>query len=124
MLIYAPGENVQRKQLTEPPDAETLHKIIGGYFELVPYFHSIKRDDGEHRCVAFCNEDGKRLLLPINDVANLLWDDALQRSGHTDVRYRVGNFMRAIGHEAALGKDFLVGPVVVLYGDDEFMESL
>jgi hypothetical protein len=32
-------------------------------------------------CVAFCNEDGKRLDLPVNWLATGLWHDALLRKG-------------------------------------------
>jgi hypothetical protein len=32
-------------------------------------------------CVAFCNEDGKRLDLPVNWLATGMWHDALVRKG-------------------------------------------
>jgi hypothetical protein len=75
------------------------HDALDGYLELVPRF---VRYQG-HACVAFCDEDGKRKGLPPNAIATELWR----------LQVAVRNF-----------SDFLVGPVVIVYGPPEFMKAL
>jgi hypothetical protein len=53
-------------------------------------------------CVAFCNEDGKRLDLPVNWLATGLWHDA----------------------EGGGYEDYLVGAIVVISGDSKLMDEL
>lgn len=76
--------------------------IGGGYLEAVPYFNKIAWDTEVHRCVAFCDEEGKLKGLPINNRANVLWTNA------------VGEYV----------SDVLVGDVVIVWGDEEFMSAL
>jgi len=64
-------------------EARTLQEIVGGYIEIVPGFDSIIIDDVLIRCVAFSNEDGKRLQLPLNKKATMAWANALRRRGDT-----------------------------------------
>jgi hypothetical protein len=104
MLIFKPGvTDPKRIDLTKPPTASTLHKIVGGYIELVPHFESIGLDGDSFSCVAFCNEEGKLLNLPYNDAATKAW--------HFDLAPLVTS-------------DVLVGNVVIVFGDDEFMANL
>lgn len=88
--------------------------IGGGYIEKVPGFDYIMIDNVTHHCVALCDEDGKRKEMPVNKRATILWDAALKMRGHP------GLIVAATGQIA----DVLVGPIVVLYGDKEFMEAL
>ena len=81
--------------------------ISGGYADLVPGFRTIGYAGVVMDCCAFCDEDGKRKQLHINELANDAWDQALRRTG-------MGN---------AMG-DYLVGQVAVVFGDREFMENL
>lgn len=91
-----------RFELTAPPELEDLQaRVGGGYIEVVPRFNVF---EGK-RCVALCNEDGKHLPLIQNTRATQLWADAVKRPFHE------------------LG-DVLVGPIVILTGDKEFMEAL
>jgi hypothetical protein len=110
-VILRPGEPPEFVDLDPPPaDLDFVRKLnewVGGYIEIVPYWQSFIVDRVTHRCVVYCNEDGKRLGLPVNDPANWLWDAALRRD-----------------NAPPLIPDALVGTVVVLYGDDEFMESM
>jgi hypothetical protein len=71
----------QRCEVTAPPTAEELRKIVGGYIGIVHGFTSIDVYGDGHAmpCVAFCNEDGKRPDLPV--VATGMWHDALVRKG-------------------------------------------
>jgi hypothetical protein len=75
---------------------DILQNAVGGYIEIVPLFYTYN----SHRCVAFCNEEGKLKGLPYNPVATALW------------------------HQQAKADEVLFGDVVVCYGDDEFMDAI
>jgi hypothetical protein len=90
---------VSSEELAAPPALEDLQGGVGGYIELVPYFTKYKG----RPCVAFCDEDGKRKGLPVNQRATSLW--------HALVA-------------ALRGRDVLVGPIVIITGDRELMEEL
>jgi hypothetical protein len=108
-LIFCPDAGSGPGELhtfDAPVDLEFLQNAVGGYIELVPGFDRI----GGRACVAFCNEHGKlHLELPFNRRATQLWEEALGRS---------------LRSPRGVWRDFLVGPVLVLYGDDEFMAEL
>ena len=65
-------------------------------------------------CVAFCNEDGKRLDLPVNWLATGMWHDALVRKGS-----QFGVLAEGGGYE-----DYLVGAIVVISGNSRLMDEL
>lgn len=114
MLVYSPQTAAPVvTKLTKPPDVALLHETLGGYLELVPGFRSIRIDGDWKRCVAFCNEDGKREPLDVNNWATIQWDSALRHNGHPGLTTPDGQRY-----------DYLVGNVVVLTGDPEFMDSL
>jgi hypothetical protein len=78
---------------------EELQAGVGGLIELVPHLTSYKGKP----CVAFCNENGKLDGLGINPLAQAVWVAALK--------------------EVALKPwDILLGDVVVLTGDEGFLE--
>lgn len=99
-IIPAGSGAVSSKELAAPPALEDLQAGIGGgYIEVVPYF-----DHYEGRpCVAFCNENGKLDGMPVNERATALWYAMEPR------------FM---------GRDHLVGPIVIITGDRALMRSL
>lgn len=110
-LIFRPGETTgELHKFTEPPTLQFMRDAVEGDLELVPGFDSI----GGRRCVAFCNEHGKldHVNLPMNETATALWETALNNRRST-LRDAYGGSI-----------DWLVGPVLVLYGDDEFMAEL
>ena len=107
MVIIPVTGPEQRIELTEPPETGAIHNAVGGFFESVPYFTEYGTPDGTVHCVAFCNEEGKIKNLAYNDRANKLWTRLM-----------------VLKQGRAPYPDFLVGPVVILYGDDEFMESI
>jgi hypothetical protein len=120
MVISAFGENQEQifpdaRELHEAPSLETIKEAIGGgWLEKVPGFESIEVDNSVHPCVALCDEDGKRKQLQVNEAATGLWHQALLRlGGHPGLVTPYGTLA-----------DYLVGSIVILYGDDEFMESL
>jgi hypothetical protein len=106
----------ERCEITVPPTVEELRKIIGGYIGIVHGFTSIDiyGDGLAMPCVAFCNEDGKRLGLPVNWQATGMWHDALVRKGS-----RGGLLAEGGGCE-----DYLVGAIVVISGDSKLMDEL
>jgi hypothetical protein len=99
-----------------PPTVEELRKIVGGYIGIVHGFTSIDiyGDGLATPCVAFCNEDGRRLDLPMNWLATGMWHDALVRKGS-----RFGVLAEGGGYE-----DYLVGVIVVISGDSKLMDEL
>lgn len=80
-----------------------LQKIVGGNIETIPGFTKFDSGEGAVHCVAFCNEDGKNDGLLLNSYAQAHW------------RWANPSFAN---------KDLLVGDIVVVYGDAEFMEEL
>lgn len=105
MLVYRPElPTPVRQDIERQPELPALQKLVGGYIEAVPFF--LSTPSGEP-CVAFCNEDGKRLRLPFNRAANEAWRTAMER--HAGCRPE---------------PDYLVGTVVVLTGNEAFMRSL
>jgi ABC-type glycerol-3-phosphate transport system substrate-binding protein len=91
---------VSSEELAAAPHLEDLQSWLGGGFiELVPYF---TRYQGKP-CLAFCDEDGKHKGMPINQRATALWYELEPR------------FM---------GMDILVGPIVIVSGDEQLMREL
>jgi hypothetical protein len=115
MLVIAPGADPVATDFAGPPDLPALQKAVGGYIEAVPYFNAINYRGKWRRCVAFCDEDGKRKQLPYNALAHLCWDVALRQ---------LPQFKKQPADERPSSPDYLVGPVVVLFGDDEWMAEL
>lgn len=101
--VYRPGASAPEVTLfRKTPSLEFLRDAVGGDLELVPFFSTYQ----DRACIAFCNEHGKLQGLPVNEAANVLWR-----------AYRVPPPFTIDG-------DYLVGPVVVLIGDFEFMRAL
>ena len=103
MLTLKVDGTTSRQDFSEMPHISVFQKAVGGYIEVVPHFHSIWFEGKTESCVAFCNEEGKLRGAPVNPTANVLWQVAA-------------------GPKA--GRDTLVGDVIVLYGDDDFMDAL
>lgn len=101
LTIIPPTGAVSSQELAAPPRLEDLQGGVGGgYIEIVPGFN---RFHGR-KCVAFCDEDGKRKELSSNPRATELWYAQMQ-----------GPF---------LYNDILVGPIVIITGDKELLEEL
>jgi len=93
--------------LDKPPSVARLQKAVGGEITLVPGFDSILRGGEVEPCIAFyCETDFKSAP---NSWANLLWMQAL---------------IRKQGFSGSDKHEILTGPVVVLWGDLEFLKSL
>jgi hypothetical protein len=98
----------------DPPSLDKLKEGIGGgYIEIVPLFNRITHKGKVIHCVAFCDENGKRKGLQLNKTATNLWETALKLVGHPGLRTPNGRIA-----------DYLVGSILVVSGDKEFMEEL
>ena len=107
---------ITRTEIDGPPDLEVFKDAIGGgYLEPVPGFDIAAVLDGVPiACVAFCDEDGKGKNLELNPVATMMWDRALISCGRPGLRL----------HRYGALADYLVGPIAIVVGDDEFMGAL
>src|SRR5262245_57368035 len=97
-----PGTAPETVRFTDANVLDKLREIVGGSIEVVPGWNRMFGQD----CVVFCNEDGKGLGLPFNPGADLLWKQILRRQN------------------LDAGGDYLVGNIIVLIGDAEFMSAL
>lgn len=90
-----------------PPTLEQMQAALGGYLEAVPFFDELIQGSRADKCVVFCDEDGKlKKGLKENTRATAAWKVVFEkRTRHTLT-------------------DRLVGPVIVLVGDDEFLAAL
>ena len=105
LLVYEPRDRHPRTIRVEgPPSDATLRQAVGGEFEDIPGFNSISYEGDVHRCLAFCNDQGKALGLPLNVRATALWHAALRRHGYE----------RGLRREDGTVADRLVGDVVVV----------
>lgn len=112
-LIYDPTHKNGPKEVHEldaPAKLELLQGAVGGHIEAVPGWNTVEHDGLTRECVAFCNEEGKLMSLPLNVQATFLWHRALPPPG----------LMKPDGSTA----DVLVGTIIVLYGDAEFMDEI
>jgi hypothetical protein len=97
------------EHLTDEVPLDWLQERVHGYIERVPHFDCVEYQAAIHPCVAFCNEEGKLKGMAYNAVATELWAHAMPY----DLRRPDGQII-----------DVLCGPVVVLFGDAEFMAAL
>jgi Domain of unknown function (DUF3846) len=110
VVEIVPGRPVTERVITEKLTLSDLRKFVGGDVEAVPFFRSIALGLEVVKCVAFCDEDGKMKNLEMNTLATNLWREAAMRLPGVKRQFRQ--------------EDFLVGPVIVVAGDDDFMATL
>ena len=116
-------------ELTEPPLLERLQQLVGGYLEAVPQWclfrplaNTVVGDPTRPfvSCVAYCNEHGKLNGDVTNTRATIEWDFGLRQLRD---RYNNPVFPSGLVDPRSGGpSDYLVGTVVVVIGDTEFME--
>ncbi len=113
MLIIKPeGRNDSDVLLNKVPSLEELQAAVGGPIQRVPQFnkYQARQADGRYlpkECMVYCHENGKMLGLEANNKATSLWNECLRAGFNV--------------HDNA---DYLVGDIVILYGDVEFMRGL
>ena len=124
MLIYRAAGS-----LADPPEIRAIHavddwsnaeanmdalrRIVEDDLEVVPLFDTIMSNDRAMPCVAFCGEHSKFNRHPPNRRATLLWRSAI--AAHDDMPPQMREYV---------ARDVLVGTVVILTGDPEFMGLL
>lgn len=126
MIIYDAGLALDAApeitRLDQAPTLEVLRELIGGPLQAVPYFHSIMIDGSPRRCVAFCDEEGKISEKPMNRAATVQWGAAVDRAiANTPKDSPLAPTPLV---EKGHWRDVLVGTVVILTGDKEFMDAL
>lgn len=87
------------RELNAPPECDELQMLVEGYLEVVPFFTVSFLG---LPCVAFCNEEGKLENKDVNTFATSIWHDQSPESK----------------------RDYLVGNIVIVTGDDELMSAL
>lgn len=75
VIIIHPDGRIVREEASRCPPLEVMQRTVGGYIELVLDFEEF---EGQ-RCQAYCNEDGKRMLLALNETATRLWHEQSPR---------------------------------------------
>lgn len=101
MYIIRPDGTGSSRELSAAPELEELQEAVEGYIELVPFFTVFRKEE----CVAFCNEQGKLEGLGFNESATELWAEAMKFQGFPL-------------------NDVIMGPIVIITGDDELMGAL
>ena len=101
LISISPDGRIRKEGINNPPSIKVIQKIVGGHFELVPYF---TKYDGT-MCLAFCHSEGKLLHvnLPPNKFAQVLWEKALGRP---------------------ITEDHLVGTIAIIVGPESFLRTL
>jgi hypothetical protein len=110
LAVIMPGDSIASTTIVYTDGAPTLDELqgaVGGSIELVPHFDTILHEGQRIGCVVFCNEEGKLADSPrVNPQATGLWRSAVRHRGLPPI------------------DDVLVGPIVILTGDDEFFAAL
>lgn len=110
--VQGPLEN-SRTEWDKPIPLKVLQSAVGGFIEPIPLFSCMNTPEGEQKVKAFCDEEGKLKQLRFNEPAQGIWVASIANENNIDYE------------EAALSAtDYLVGPVIVVWGDDEFMAAL
>src|ERR1700730_17603642 len=80
MLVYRPyRREPEVTEFAREPESVEVEATVGGRLEQVPGFFSIDHNGVVQPCVALSAKDGKRMGLPLNVAATILWDNALRR---------------------------------------------
>lgn len=104
--LIKPGDRAPTEvPISLPPGPGEIHGYLDDYLQLVPFFRQYRNQ----RAVAFVGEHSKICDNPTpNPGAQVLWEVELLRQGINPQRV----------------DDFLFGNVIILTGDDTFMEAL
>jgi hypothetical protein len=100
MLTITTNGRVVDTPMIVTPRLDVLQKGVGGYIQEIPSWPTIEKEGATFDCVAFANEDGHMLSLPLNEVASNLWRKVCPHSYE------------------------LLGDVVIVYGDRKFLKGL
>ncbi|MBS3648834.1 DUF3846 domain-containing protein [Pseudaminobacter sp. 19-2017] len=109
LTVKTTGEVETRDWVDRTPDLKFMQTAVGGYIEVVPLLDLVEHDGTIHKCVAFCDEDGKRKQKDLNREATLRWYRGLEGKGFNPRRQHL---------------DVLVGDVLFIWGDKSLMDQL
>lgn len=104
-----PGSAPRVIPLERPVTQEEIQDAVGGPIGFIANFDTITQDGTVSLCYAFCDEQARYRERPLNRAATTLWSQAL---------------VRRFGAGQAELPEVLLGSVVVITGDSEFMEAL
>ena len=105
--------------LSEPLRLKQLQEAVGGYIESVPLWNTYIHNGRPVSCVAYCNEEGKLNGLSLNAAATRDWSAAMLRIVEEGEQVYPRGLLGADGRPS----DVLVGDIVVVVGDEEFMRD-
>ena len=101
MITIGTDGGVEAVHLREPPKLEDLQKAVGGSLELVPYWSDYFHEGALHRCLVYCNEEGKIKNLPPNPKAQTLWERSFGRPLGWDIPTGATSSAAALAASAA-----------------------
>jgi Domain of unknown function (DUF3846) len=71
-----PGGSIDVEVQKSDPSLDRLQRGVNGYIEEVPLFKTFVHEGVTYRGLAWANEDGRRLGLPVNRTAFEKWREA------------------------------------------------
>jgi hypothetical protein len=99
LKITADGKVVDTPMIVTPR-LDVLQEAVGGYIEEIPLWTMVDHGGSLIDCIAFANEDGRMLKLPLNEIASNLWRKVYPHSyelyGDVAVVYGNRKFLRVI----------------------------
>jgi hypothetical protein len=104
VTVKATGEAVESQ--FRPNDLRALQDAVGGYIEMISSIQLFEHNGTIHKCVVFCDEEGKLKGKPINREATTRWNRGLAEQG------------------VSYNPDYLVGDVAFIFGDPKLMAEL
>lgn len=109
-VIKADGSSATQP-VNKTPEYEMIKGgLDNGPLEAVPLFDEYK---GE-RCIVFCDEDGRNKGLPPNYTATALWHAGIRANGREPSQVLTPL-------DVVVG---LVGPIVIISGDEELLRDV
>lgn len=73
-LTIINGGSVETILTTKAEEYSAMVKAVGGYIETIPHFTTY----AGRSCLAYCNEEGRLIALPLNLHATILWRSKLK----------------------------------------------
>lgn len=109
-IILRPNRPIEFRTYTGPVRDDHFSDTIDGLLEMVPHFDQWIDAEGKLReCVVYADQEAEMKGLEINHYASAIWNYIADLKG---IDYRLRRRRQ------------LAGPVVIVFGDEEFMEAL
>lgn len=104
-----PDATARKVHLDRPITQKEIQDAVGGPIGFISNFDTVNQEGTISLCYAFCDEQARHRKRPQNRKATTMWSQAL---------------VRRFGAGQAELPEVLLGSVVVITGDSEFMEAL